>query len=128
MTKQFLILLLALAPSLLYGQKTEKLKKKFFGTYEGMIPAYKEDIGGDVVNVSEISIVVELSADSLHIAIGNHHLKGSYEVMFKADDYYLLDARMEGQLAAERILVYKRGKRIAREGMYPQPLAELEKK
>jgi hypothetical protein len=28
---------------------------------------------------------------------------------------------MEGQLAGERIVVYKHGKKISREGLYPQP-------
>ena len=49
-------------------------------------------------------------------------------VMFEAQKYFLLDVKIEGQLATERIMVYKRGKKLSRDGMYPQPVTELRKK
>jgi len=35
---------------------------------------------------------------------------------------------MDGQLAGERIVVYKKGKKISRDGLYPQPNAFLYKR
>lgn len=125
--RQLIIILSIIAPLSLVGQKEVKLKKKFFGAYKGEIPAYKLDIGDEVVDVSSTSIFVDLQEDDITISIGNNVLKGKYEVMFEAKSYYLLDVDVENQLANERIMVYKRGKKIARDGMYPQPLAEMSK-
>lgn len=115
------------APLTLLGQKEVKLKKKFFGAYKGEIPAYKLDIGDEVIEVSSTVIFVDLQEQDITISIGNNVLKGKYEVMFEAKSYYLLDVDVDNQLANERIMVYKRGKKIARDGMYPQPLAEMSK-
>jgi hypothetical protein len=38
-----------------------------------------------------------------------------------------LDCRMDGQLAGERIVVYNRGKRISRDGLFPQPSSFLDR-
>lgn len=103
------------------------MKKKFLGAYKGEVPSYKLDIGEEVIDVSSTAIYVDLQAEEITISIGNNVLKGKYEVMFEAKSYYLLDVDVVGQLANERIMVYKRGKRIARDGMYPQPLAEMSK-
>lgn len=110
-----------------YGQEEIELKKRYLGSYKGTIPAYQVTVDLSIVEVSETPIYVHLMKDEITVTIGNRTLTGTYTVMFKANDYYLLDATMEGQLATERILVYKRGKHISRDGMYPQPVTELNK-
>ena len=85
------------------------------------------DSGSEVLEVSSVVIYVMLTEDQIAVTIGNNKLSGTYTVMFEAQTYFLVDATMDGQLATERILVYKRGKRISRDGMYPQPVTELEK-
>lgn len=110
-----------------FAQKEIDLKKKFFGAYKGTIPAYVMDTGKDMVEVGPAEIMIYISADKIEINIGKNALQGSYEVMFEAGEYYLLDARIEGQMANERIMVYKRGKKLSRDGMFPQPIAELKK-
>ena len=59
------------------------------------------------------------------IQIGKLTTHGDFEVLFEADDYYVLDATMENQSVGERIVVYKKGKKISRDGLYPQPSALL---
>lgn len=125
--KVLLAILLIAAPLISLGQKEIKLKKKYLGAYKGEIPAYKMDIGEEVIEVGQTAIQVNLEADQITLSIGNNVLTGSYHVMFEAKSYYLLDIDINNQLANERIMVYKRGKKIARDGMYPQPLAELSK-
>lgn len=120
-------LLLVIFPLWSAAQKKVELKKKYFGRYEGEIPAYKMDVGAEVVAVSPASIGIRIEEDSVFLTIGQRSLKGSYDVLFLAKTYYLLDAKMEGQLASERILVYKRGKKLSRDGLYPQPVSELRK-
>jgi hypothetical protein len=110
-----------------FAQKEIELKKKFFGAYKGVIPAYKMDTGKSVVEVGAAEIMIHISEKEIEINIGKNALHGVYEVMFEASEYFLLDAKIEGQIANERILVYKRGKKLSRDGMFPQPIAELRK-
>jgi hypothetical protein len=125
--RRIVLLMLVLFPMLSLAQKEITLKKKYFGKYAGVIPAYKMDSGAEILEVSSTVIYVMLTEDQIAVTIGNSKLSGTYIVMFEAQTYFLIDATMEGQLATERILVYKRGKRISRDGMYPQPVTELEK-
>jgi hypothetical protein len=109
------------------AQKPITLKKKFYGSYEGEIPAYKLDVGTDNVDVAAVAIKIKLEGDSVHITVGQNALHGVYHVLFEGKNYFVLDCRMDGQLAGERIVVYNRGKRISRDGLYPQPSSFLDR-
>lgn len=125
--RNWLIILLVCLPMATFAQKKINLKKKYFGVYKGTIPAYRMDVGTELIDVSSSSIYIQIGKNEITLNIGNNELRGTYEVMFEAKTYYLLDATIEGQLATERILVYKRGKRLSRDGMFPQPVTELKK-
>ncbi len=109
------------------AQKPITLKKKFYGSYQGEIPAFKLDVGTDNVDVDAVAILIKIDADSVDITVGNNALHGIYHVLFEGKNYIVLDCRMDGQLAGERIVVYNRGKRISRDGLFPQPSSFLEK-
>lgn len=111
----------------LSAQKEVVLKNKYLGTYKGVIPSYEFDTGSDLATVSASQIEIKISKETIAVNIGNQSLSGTYKVMFEAKKYYLLDAKMEGQLATERIMVYKFGRTLIRDGMYPQPVTELKK-
>lgn len=121
-----LIILFAL-PLAAFSQKKVELKKKYFGNYKGTVSSYEIDTGTELLKVSESAIYITIAEDEISVSVGKNKLYGKYIVMFEADTYYLLDAQINGQLATERIMVYKRGKKIARDGMYPQPVTELKK-
>lgn len=123
----YILILFAVLPLVSMGQKEITLRKKYLGAYKGTIPAYKMDTGDEVVEVSSAAIAINLTPEDVTISIGNNSLHGKYTVMFEAKDYYLLDVVVDGQLANERIMVYKHGKHLSRDGMYPQPVAELNK-
>lgn len=125
---KWIIALLLIVPFGLTAQKEIKLKRKYLAIYEGVIPSYSMGSALEVVDVDETTITVTIGKEFIYTTIGDRKLQGTYVVMFEADTYYLIDATMNGQLANERILVYKRGKKISRDGMYPQPLADLKKK
>lgn len=118
-----------LLPFVLFSQKqVDGLKKKYYGKYVGEITSFQLDSGKDLVAVDSTGISVEIDDSTVLITIGKNQLKGKYDVMFEAKTYFLLDCRMEGQLAGERIVVYKKGKKISRDGLYPQPNAFLYRK
>ena len=125
---KWIVAFLLIVPFGLTAQKEIKLKRKYLAKYEGVIPAYSMGSALEVVDVDETTITITIGKEFIYTTIGDRKLQGTYVVMFEADTYYLLDATMSGQMANERILVYKRGKKIARDGMYPQPLADLKKK
>jgi hypothetical protein len=109
------------------AQKPITLKKKFYGSYQGEIAGYTLDVGTDNVEVEAVTIRVKLDGDSVHVTVGQHALHGVYSVLFEGKNYFVLDCRMDGQLAGERIVVYNRGKRISRDGLFPQPSAFLDR-
>lgn len=125
--RRILILILMLAPLVANAQKPAKLKRKYFGKYKGTVPAYEMNTGRDLIQVSETPIMLLLSKGQVSMTVGSRNRIGTYEVMFKTSNYYLLDVTMDGDVVSERLLVYVRGKRISRDGMYPQPVAELKK-
>lgn len=125
MMKRFIFFLVVFVPIVVSAQKPIELKKKFHGAYEGQISNFELDGGKDVISVDSVAIRVAISEKNVEITVGKQMNKGSYSVLFEGNDYFVLDCRMEGQLAGERIVVYKRGKKISREGLYPQPNAFL---
>ena len=124
---RFLFLLLFILPVLLSAQQPIELKKKFQGTYEGAIPAYQLDSGKEIVDVDLTPIQIQITDKNVFLQIGKNKLSGSYTIMFEAKTYFLLDCRIDNQLAGERIVVYKKGKKISRDGLFPQPSVQLEK-
>lgn len=126
--KKSLLFLLLFLPVLLSAQKTIELKKKYFGTYEGQISSFKMDTGNDLFAVDSTAIQIEITENRVVFTIGMNKLEGTYYVMFEAKKYFLLDCRIEGQLAGERIVVYKKGHKISRDGLYPQPNTFLYKR
>ncbi len=108
---------------LTFGQPS--LKKRHFGRYEGSVPAYVMDSGKDLINIGSSLIIIDLREDFLTMTIGSNSARGSYSILFEGDNYYVLDCKMDGQLGTERIIVYNRGNKISRDGLYPQPSAML---
>ena len=125
--KQGLLVISLLVAGVSFGQKEIKLKKKYRGTYEGTIPGYSIQSNSELHFVSDASIEVVIGENEVQVKVGNNKMIGTYEIMFKAEKYYLLDVDIEGQLANERIMVYKKGKKLSRDGMFPQPIASLTK-
>lgn len=113
--------------SISFGQEEVELKRKYRGSYDGMIPEYRVQSGDELLFVNETPITIFIGESQVQVTIGANELFGTYEVMFEAQKYYLLDVKIDGQLATERIMVYKRGKKLSRDGLFPQPVTSLEK-
>jgi len=121
-----LLLLIILLPGfsvLTFGQ----LKKTYLGKYEGTIPAYEINTGSERIEVEAAAIEIRLEAAKIAMHIGDGRATGTYTVLFDTRAYFVLEAKMDGHPAPERIIVYRKGKKISREGIRPQPDALLEK-
>jgi hypothetical protein len=102
-----------------------QLKKSTFGTYLGEIPTYELNTGFNQIPVESVAISIVLSASSIEINTGKLNQIGTYSILFDTKSYYLLEVKLENQFAPERLMVYKKGKKIIREGIRPQPDALL---
>jgi hypothetical protein len=125
--KKLLLVVSFLVCSTAWSQKPIELKKKFLGSYSGMSASFKLDPGEDLVDIEREKISLMIDVDSVKFTIGRNSLTGSYTVLFEAKKYYVLDCIIPGRLAGERVVIYKAGKKISRDGLYPQPSAMLTK-
>lgn len=113
--------------SIALSQKPIELKNKYLGSYSGTISTYKLDTGEDLVDIEREKIAILIEAKTVQFKIGRNTLSGNYTVLFEAKKYYVLDCIIPGRLAGERIVIYKQGKKISRDGLFPQPSAMLSK-
>lgn len=128
MAQRLAFFILLFLPLFSTGQKlVEEVKKKYFGTYSGEIPSYSLDTGNDLVKVQSTDLKIQLDANYVILDLGKEHFTGTYSVLFMGVDYYVLDVKLEGQLQSERLVVHTKSKTMTREGIYPQPNAELKK-
>lgn len=125
--KNLLLVISLCLSSVYWAQKPIELKKKYLGSYSGTIASFKLDTGEDLVDIEREKISIDISEDSVLFKIGRNSLTGSYTVLFEAKKYYVLDCIIPGRLAGERVVIYKQGKKISRDGLYPQPNAMLNK-
>ncbi|MBC9811240.1 hypothetical protein H9Y05_02015 [Crocinitomicaceae bacterium CZZ-1] len=104
-----------------------ELKKKNYGVYKGEIPSYIYSSDTSLFTIDATPIEVQVSENAIAVTIGKLHKKGSYHILFKDKNYYVLDAFFEGDILTERIVLYEKTKSMIREGSYPQPNALLKK-
>ncbi len=128
MAQRLTFFILLVLPLFSNGQKlVDEVKKKYFGTYLGEIPTYSLDTGTDLVQVNATDLKIQLDADYVIVDLGKEHFTGTYSVLFQGVDYYVLTVQLEEQLSPERLVVHMKTKSMTREGIYPQPNAELKK-
>jgi hypothetical protein len=83
------------------------------------------DSGKDLLSVDDCSITIEIRRETIQFTIGSNKKSGEYKVLLEANDYFVLDCKINGQVANERIMVFKKGEKITRDGLFPQPNAKL---
>jgi hypothetical protein len=108
-------------------QVAAQVKKSHFGTYTGKIGSYEINTGMERIEVGASDITIELGATNLSLKIGNTVANGTWKLILETKTYYLIEASMEKQAAPEKILIYKKRKKLFREGIRPQPDVMLTK-
>lgn len=107
--------------------KVTELKKKNYGTYKGEIPSYIQSSDTSLFTIDATPIEIQVSENAISLTIGKLNKKGSYHILFKDKNYYVIDAFFEGDILTERIILYEKTKSMIREGSYPQPNAMLKR-
>ena len=123
---KYILLFLFIVPMLASAQQS-KLKRRYLGDYSGTISGYEIVSGEEIFSVSSSEIQITIEKTQVKVTVEGNVVSGAYAIKFEADKYYLLAITVEGQLITELVKVYKHGKRLSREGIYPQPDVELNK-
>lgn len=127
-TMRSIVILLIFFPALSFSQTLVKeMKSKNFGVYQGEISSYHYLLDTVTVQVEASPIEISIDKTNIDITIGRINKKGSYHILFKGKDYYVIDAFFEGDVLTERILLNEKNKTMVREGSYPQPNTTLRK-
>lgn len=106
----------------------QKLKKKYLGTYSGVIPAFVMDLGGDVVQVEQAQITIQLLENN-HVeqSIGAQVTTGRWELVAISKSEAEIRLILTGQHYTETLFLQLKTHEINRKGFYPQPDALLRK-
>lgn len=120
--KILLFSLLFISSQGVFGQ----MKRSAYGKFYGTIPSYELSSGKESFITAASNISVQISKTQIFINIGQQHYKGTWRLLMQTKAYYLIEAITESP-APERILIYKKGKKMLREGVSPQPDVMLTK-
>ncbi len=119
---KLLFTLLLLIPKICDAQK---IKRKYRGSYEGIIKSYKINSGEDYLTVKETPIHILVEKKKLIITIGNIKIEGVPELKNINRNNIELILKRPNDFGTEKIRVFRKNKTIIRKGISPQPDAEL---
>ena len=119
---KLLFTLLLLIPNICDAQK---IKRKYRGSYEGIIKSYKINSGEDYLTVKETPIHILVEKKKLIITIGNIKIEGVPELKNINRNNIELILKRPNDFGTEKIRVFRKNKTIIRKGISPQPDAEL---
>lgn len=122
--KALLLILLVFTAASSYGQN---LKKKYLGTYSGTIPPYTMDAGGEVVEVKSAAVMFVIEEDKAVQTIDGISQTGRWQLMASKDDYYEIGFLPQNSSVIQKYYLFRKGKKMQRNGLYPQPDCELKK-
>jgi len=115
-------------PFVSLSQGNVKIKNKYLGKYSGVISAYQVKSDKGLLNVEETGIELVLNKDAdIELTIGGKKNKATYNVLEKVKKRYIIEARTEGEVYVENLILNGKKKTITREGLFPQPNTELKK-
>ena len=107
---------------------SQKLKKKYYGSYSGVIPAFVMDVGGDVAQVEQARITIKLLENNqVEQAIGPQVLTGRWELISINKTEAEIRLILVGQHYTETLVLQLKTQELSRKGFYPQPDAILRK-
>jgi hypothetical protein len=125
MVRQFAFILVCL---FLHSNVSAQVKKSYFGKYVGTIAAYEMSAGAsERIQIGTSAIEIQLSAKEIVVVIGTKTNKGIWTLVSENKTNFVIEGKMDNSSATEKILIYKKGKKIVREGIRPQPDVMLKK-
>ncbi len=103
-----------------------QMKRACFGIYKGEIEGYNMGKSNELIQIDPTSIEVQFLKDHFFMFLGDQKYEGTWKVLLETKAYYLVEATIDRE-APERLMVYKKERKVLREGISPQPNAILVK-
>ncbi len=108
---------------------SQKIKKKYFGTYAGSIPAYIIELDETALQVRETSVEIQLiSNEKAKIDLNGIQQEGKLLIISSDKKTLRIHFITEENSIPEEWILNKKTKLIERKGAYPQPSCELKKR
>lgn len=102
------------------------MNRSCFGTYKGKIDGYSIGKSNELIQVAPSSIEIQIMKGPIFIFVDDQKYEGTWKVLLETKVYYLVEAQTKSN-APERLMVYKKERKILREGISPQPNVILKK-
>ncbi len=123
MTFKIILLFLSI---FLSSTAISQMNRSCFGTYKGVIEGYSIGKSNELIQIDPSAIEIQIMKGPIFIFIDDQKYEGTWKVLLETKVYYLVEAKTNN-LALERLMIYKREKKILREGISPQPNVILKK-
>ncbi len=108
---------------------TQSLKKKYIGTFEGMIPAYSIYTQDGELAIDSAKISIEITVEGKFIEIIDGYQKeGELKVKQTSKSAYELNVRFPNQVIVETFFLFKKEGVLERKGIAPQPSVFLKRR
>lgn len=107
----------------------QKLRRKYFGNYSGVIAPFELVIDTITVPVSSVPIKVHFVKE-LNVfvqKIGESQVTGTWSVANKTNNVIYLTVHFTNLVSEENYELHLDDKKLIRNGMYPQPNTQLSK-
>lgn len=107
----------------------QKIRRKHFGSYSGVIASFELVIDTVAIPVLSVPINVRFEKDSSIFmqTIGESQLKGTWSIRKKTSTVIYLTVSFPNLAIEEQYELYLDDRKLLRNGMYPQPNTELSK-
>ncbi len=104
-----------------------QMKRSCFGTYIGKIEGYSLGKSNELIQIDPTAIKIQILKGAIFVFIDDQTYEGTWQVLLETKKYYLVEASTNSK-APERLMVYKKERKILREGISPQPNVTLKKR
>lgn len=105
---------------MLCGAGKKPIPKRLIGTYAGEQDSYEVIINNTPCTIPSVDLTVRLSYNELLLSSPNKVIKGRYQVTAPTKKYYSLKVYFEDG-TIENWQLFRRGKKIHRDGLNPRP-------
>ena len=127
MLKSIMILGIVASCLSFYAQEAVLVKRKWLGTYNGIVPAYRLNTGNELLDVESDNLSIILSKASFSISFGAFSYTGQYTTVVKNKNKLRIEGKIEGRTVNEYFLIDRKKKQLTRSGIIPQPDSTLDK-
>lgn len=121
------VLIIFIACSFNVSAQEIKVKRKFRGTYTGIIPPYEFNSGEELFRVSSAPISITISKTGYLLAIGDLNYEGEMIALSVKKKQAIISIKIPEYSLEERVQVDAKRKMLIRDGIRPQPIMQLKK-